>query len=109
MLFRSKPLRRNWAVPPGDIIREYIECYNLTNREFGEMCGCSVLSVIDIVYDYKPLKRKLAEKFAKVVDIPSDALMRIEEEYREFQTRSANNALQLWKRSFWSWVRGYFK
>ena len=67
MLFRSTPLRRNWAVPPGDIIREYIECYNLTNREFGEMCGCSVLSVIDIVYDYKPLKRKLAEKFAKVV------------------------------------------
>ena len=85
MIFRRVPLKRNWAVPPGDIIGEYIEYYKLTNLEFAKMCGCSPLSIIDIVHDHKPLKRKLAEKFARVVDIPADALMRIEENYRQFE------------------------
>ena len=84
MFFRRATLKRNWSVPPGNIIGEYIECYNLTKLEFARMCGCSLLSVIDIVTDKKPLKRKLAEKFAKVVDIPADALMLIEEDYRKF-------------------------
>ena len=72
----------NYAVAPGEYVKEYMEYYDYSFQKFADLCGCSVKSVKDIVIDRIPLSMKLAKKFEKVIDIPSETLMRIEEDYR---------------------------
>ena len=78
----EKPFKSNFAVAPGRYVKEYMDYYDYSFQKFADLCGCSVKSVKDIVIDRVPLSMSLAKKFEKVIDIPSETLMRIEEDYR---------------------------
>ena len=78
----SKSFKSNFIVAPGAYVEEHMEYYGYSYQKFADMCGCSAELVKAVVIDKAPLTLELAKKFEKVIDIPGETLMRIEEDYR---------------------------
>ena len=82
MSISSSTFELNYAVAPGEYVKEHMEYYGYSFQKFAEICNCSVEEVKEIVIDKKPLTMNLAKKFEKELDFPVDLLMSIEEHYR---------------------------
>lgn len=65
-------LTKQTIYPPGEIIREYIECLNISEINVAESLGLTIIGFLELlngkVRINKTLARKLSETFGESID-----------------------------------------
>ena len=77
----------DYAVAPGKIVAEYMECRGLTQAELARRCGRSAELISEIIAGKAPVDPETALQFEKVFGLKAIIWLRIEESHRLFLAR----------------------
>lgn len=69
-----------------DYLIDYLECYNITNKDFANRVGITPKHLIDILTGKRDLSSKLIDNISLVTNISSDYIYKIETNYKFEQT-----------------------
>lgn len=69
-----------------DYLKEYLDFYNITNKDFASRIGISQKHLIDILSGERELSTSIIESISFVTDIPSDYIYRVESNYKLEET-----------------------
>ena len=73
----------DYAVAPGRLVREYVDLWSMTQKDFATRLELSVESLNRILAGTQPITRRTAEKLELVTKIAADTWMAVEEEYQQ--------------------------
>ncbi|MFC0864859.1 helix-turn-helix domain-containing protein [Sphaerimonospora cavernae] len=77
----------DYAVPPGDTLRELLEEKGMTQRELAERVGLSPKHVNQLIHGLVRLTPEVAESLERVVGTPARLWNRLEADYQSTRTR----------------------
>lgn len=83
------PYRPDYAVPPGSVVKEYLEARGLSNAEFARRCGRSAKLISEILSGKAPVETETALQFERVLGMDARIWLRIEADYQLHQRRTA--------------------
>ena len=83
------PYRPDYAVPPGSVLKEYLEARGLSNAEFARRCGRSAKLISEIVSGKAPVEPDTALQFERVLGMDARIWLGIEADYQLHQRRTA--------------------
>ena len=83
------PYRPDYAVPPGSVLKEYLEARGLSNAEFARRCGRSAKLISEIVSGKAPVEPETALQFERVLGMDARIWLGIEADYQLHQRRAA--------------------
>lgn len=90
--------------PPGDTLRETIECWGMTQAELAERMGRPRATINDLIQGREPLSLRTAFQLEKVTGISVDFWLQRELSYRrallEAEHRAARTTHRSWLRRF---------
>jgi len=68
--------------PPGKLLEEYLEAWDMSAREFSRRCGRSSKLIVEILAGKAPIEPETALQFGRVFDLSADIWLQIEASYR---------------------------
>ncbi|MEU8201965.1 HigA family addiction module antitoxin [Streptosporangium sp. NPDC049046] len=77
----------DYAVPPGETIREYLDELGMTQRELATRLGLSAKHVNRLVQGLVPLSHEIAQRLELVTGMPAKLWNRLEADYQSAQQR----------------------
>src|SRR5258706_1703166 len=83
----SHPFRPDYAVPPGETLRDRLAEINVTQAELAARAGMSTKHVNQIVQGIAPITHETAIILERVTGTPASVWNRREADYREAQLR----------------------
>ena len=86
------PFKPDYAVPPGQTLRETIETLGVGQRELADRAGLSTKHVNQIIKGIAPITHETAIKLERVTGVPARMWNNLEANYREQLARLAENA-----------------
>lgn len=100
---RHGSFRPDYAFPPGDTLRDYLEEVGLTQVDLAKRSGLSTKHVNQIVRGIAPITQETALILERVTKIPAAVWNRLEAAYREKELREQAAAIsvadRLWMKS----------
>jgi addiction module HigA family antidote len=82
MNVRKYPYNPDYAVAPGETVRETMECLGLTQREFAMRLGTSVQTLNRIFRGTQRITEEMANKLERVTGTPASFWNNFESRYR---------------------------
>ena len=82
MNVRKYPYNPDYAVAPGETVRETMECLGLTQREFAMRLGTSVQTLNRIFRGTQRITEEMANKLERVTGSPDSFWNNFESRYR---------------------------
>lgn len=76
-----------YSTHPGEIVRDELEARGISQRKFAEAIGMSPTVVNEILKGHRPITPATALLFEAALDIPADALVRLQTKYNMQQAR----------------------
>lgn len=73
----------DYAVPPGSILEEYMQCYKITGEEMANHIGVSVKDLALLLKGELPMTHRIARKLFQATDINENMWMNLENLYRK--------------------------
>ena len=70
------------AIPPAEVIKEYIESRGMTQKELSIRLGTSEKNLCMLMQGKAPLSPEMAENLEKVFNVPAETWLRLESLYR---------------------------
>jgi HTH-type transcriptional regulator/antitoxin HigA len=89
----SHPFRPDYAIPPGETLRDRLAEMNLSQAELAARAGLSAKHVNQIMQGIAPITLETAIVFERVTGIPASAWNRREADYREALLRAKPRVL----------------
>ena len=94
----------DYAVPPGWVLKDYLEAWDISQAEFARRCGRSPKLISEIVAGIAPIAPETALQFEKVLDLAASVWIGIEADYQlhkaqEAEARKLANYIQ-WSKKF---------
>ena len=83
------PYRPDYAVPPGSVLKEYLEARGFSNAEFARRCGRSAKLISEILSGKAPVEPETALQFERVLGMDARIWLGIEADYQLHQRRTA--------------------
>ncbi len=80
---------------PGDILKEELECRNISQRSFAKQVGMSYSVLNELLNGKRPLSPPMALLFEAALGISADMLMNIQTRYN-MQTARKDSKLAQW-------------
>ena len=80
---------------PGDILKEELECRNISQRSFAKQVGMSYSVLNELLNGKRPLSPTMALMFEAAVGISADMLMNIQTRYN-MQTARKDSKIAQW-------------
>ncbi|WP_084518143.1 ImmA/IrrE family metallo-endopeptidase [Microtetraspora niveoalba] len=77
----------DYAVPPGETIREYLDELGMTQRELATRLGLSAKHVNRLIQGLVPLSHEIAQRLELVTGMPAKLWNRLEADYQSAQQR----------------------
>lgn len=77
----------DYAVPPGETIREYLDELGMTQRELSTRLGLSAKHVNRLIQGLVPLSPEIAQRLELVTGMPARLWNRLEADYKSAQQR----------------------
>lgn len=71
-----------YAIPPGWVLKEYLEVRGFSQAKFARRCGRSPKLISEIIAGKAPLEARTALQFEKVLGLDASAWINIESSYR---------------------------
>lgn len=93
----------DYAVPPGQLLKEYLAARGLSNAEFARRCGRSAKLISEIVAGKAPVEPVTALQFERVLGMNARIWLGIEADYRLHRRRAAeagNEKAAAWAKHF---------
>lgn len=94
----------DYAVPPGDLLEEYLEARGFSQAEFARRCGRSPKLISEILAGKAPIEPRTALEFERVLGMDASIWLGMESDYRLHLAReaeaSARAAESDWARAF---------
>ena len=72
----------NYAVAPGEYLKEWIEDHHLTAQDLPQLLTCTPRQVGKLLTGYTHITQDLATRLERVTTIPANAWLRYENQYR---------------------------
>ncbi len=82
----------DYSVPPGWVLEEHLEAWEMSRAEFARRCGRSPKLISEIVAGKAPIEPKTALQFEKVLGMDASVWLGIETHYRLYMEREAQKA-----------------
>ena len=79
----------DYAVPPGQVLKERLDARGMTIAEFARRCGRSATLISRIVAGKAPIEPRTALQFETVLGVDVGIWLGIQTDYRLQQTRAA--------------------
>lgn len=79
----------DYAVPPGQVLKERLDAQGMTITEFARRCGRSATLISRIVAGRAPIETRTALQFETVLGVDVGIWLGIQTDYRRQQTRVA--------------------
>jgi addiction module HigA family antidote len=80
---------------PGDILKEELECRNISQRSFAKQVGMSYSVLNELLNGKRPLSPTMALMFEAALGISADMLMNIQTRYN-MQTARKDSKIAQW-------------
>lgn len=80
---------------PGDILKEELECRNISQRSFAKQVGMSYSVLNELLNGKRPLSPTMALMFETALGISADMLMNIQTRYN-MQTARKDSKIAQW-------------
>ena len=77
----------DYAVPPGEVVNEYLEAYGMTQAELADRTGMAKKTVNQMVNGKAPITPATALKLERVFNRPARFWGNLEREYQETRAR----------------------
>lgn len=77
----------DYAIPPGESVREFVRSRNMTDKEFAIRAGLTVQSLNRIFKGEQPISYETANKLELVTDRPASFWNNLEANYRELLSK----------------------
>ena len=94
----------DYAVPPGEVLKERLDAQGMSPAEFARRCGRSAKLISEIVAGKAPIEPRTALQFERVLGVDAGIWLGIETDYRLQRTRAAaaeeSAAARAWSGSF---------
>ena len=88
MITARNQYKPDYAVPPGWVLKEYIEAEGISQAEFARRCGRTPKLVSEIISGKAPLEPETAIQFERVLGVNASIWLGIESDYQLYQTRA---------------------
>jgi plasmid maintenance system antidote protein VapI len=82
---RRYPFNPDWAVPPGQLLREYLQDDGISFADFCERAGLTNLEFVELLTGDLPITPELAARFEALLEIPAKFWLAVEKNYRASQ------------------------
>lgn len=82
----------DWAVHPGEILREHLQARGMSQSELARRTGLSKKLVCDIVHGRNPITAKTAVRFEKVFELSAETWLRLQNLWDLHMVRKAEAA-----------------
>lgn len=82
----------DYAVPPGWILDEMLETYEISHAEFARRCGRSPKLMSEIIAGKAPVEPETAIQFERVLGMDASVWLNLEANYRLHQAKEAETA-----------------
>ncbi len=79
----------DYAVPPGWVLKDYLDSMDISQAEFARRCGRSAKLISEIMAGNAPIDPKTAIQFERVLNLDSSIWLGIEADYRLHLAREA--------------------
>ena len=79
----------DYAVPPGWVLRDYLETWGIPQAEFARQCGYSPKFISEIIAGVAPISPETALQFEQVLGLSATILLGIERNFRLQQAQAA--------------------
>ena len=89
MTTKTNQYHPDYAVPPGSILKEYLEARGLSRAEFARRCGRSAKLISEIIAGKAPVTPETAREFEKVSGVDADIWLGIEKDYQLYRARKS--------------------
>lgn len=89
---RSYPSNPDYAPPPGQLLEEHLESYDMSTAEFARRCGRPVVFVRKLLTGAAPLDPEIAQHIAKEFGGVAETWLGIENEYRQKLARDSEKS-----------------
>ena len=104
MTTKTYPYKPDYAVPPGWILEEHLDAYDISHAEFARRCGRSAKLISEIISGKAPVEPRTALEFERVLGMDAGIWLGIEADYRLHLAREAErqkaDELVEWAREF---------
>ena len=81
----------DYAVPPGEILEEFLDTWGMSQAEFARRCGRSPKLISQIITGEAPIEPATALQFEKVSGMDARVWLGIEADYRLHRQRQVEN------------------
>ena len=79
----------DYAVPPGWVLKDYLETWGISQAEFARRCGRSPKLISEIISGIAPIAPETALQFEKVLDLAASVWIGIEADYQLHKAQEA--------------------
>lgn len=94
----------DYAVPPGDLLEEYLEARGFSQAEFARRCGRSPKLISEILAAKAPIEPRTALEFERVLGMDASIWLGMESDYRLHLAREAEASVRAaesaWAKAF---------
>ena len=80
----------DYAIHPGEILKETLAARNITKNELAERCGISVKTVSQILNKKAPVTTETAIQLERVLGVSADIWNNLDANYRLFENSKKN-------------------
>ncbi|MCP5119179.1 MAG: HigA family addiction module antidote protein, partial [bacterium] len=106
----------DYAVPPGEVVNEYLEAYGMTQVELADRTGMAKKTVNQVVNGKAPITPATALKLERVFNRPARFWGNLEREYQDYLAFQRDGYQKLPKTledgheqyQAFRWAEGYF-
>ena len=85
----SRGFEPDFALPPGETLKETIDAIGMTERELATRIGRSLGTVDLIILGKRRISSKIAERLELALDVPAEFWLQLEKDYQESKKRLA--------------------
>lgn len=94
----------DYAVPPGDLLEEYLQARGFSQAEFARRCGRSPKLISEILAAKAPIEPRTALEFERVLGMDASIWLGMESDYRLHLAREADASVRkaesTWAKTF---------
>lgn len=83
---------------PGEVLKDEIECRNISQRQLAEHMGVSYKALNDLLNGRRSFTAATAMMFEAALDVPADSLMRLQVKYNMYQASKDGRLMDRLKR-----------
>ena len=84
---QQKSFLPNYAIPPGETLRETLTSLGMTRAQFGKRAGLSPQAIKEIVRGEASISTGMASKLEQALDVPASFWINLEKNYQKSMDR----------------------